>query len=536
MSIVANVTSASKQQNDFQQNLVNLSQHAAAQQLNKLFRGIEKESLRITPDGRLSQSPHPKSLGSTLTHPNITTDYSEALIELITEPHQQIDDLIEQLTDIHQFVYQNLDDEMLWVNSMPCILGGDLSIPIAQYGSSNIGKMKTVYRHGLWHRYGRLMQAIAGVHFNFSFPESFWKNYQHLLNNNDPLQDFISAQYFKLIRNFQRFSWLPVYLFGASPAVCGSFVRGRQHRLQKMGELGTYYLPDATSLRMSDLGYQNDAQSNLMVCYNSIETYTACLEKAIRTPYKPYEEIGVKKEGEYLQLNANILQIENEFYSSIRPKRPPAMNERPTQALRRRGVEYIEVRCLDLNPYEPIGLDKNELLFLDAFLITCLLESNVETTPEITKANAKNTQSVVYNGRNNDARIIDVISYNSHSLKDSAATLLGKISQVAELLDKVNKQSLYQNSIKIQKAKVADPGLTASGKIIGSLQKQQISFFDFSLAQAEQHREFFKQRKTDERKKKAMQEQAKKSLEEQKQIEKSDDVDFDTFVANYFKD
>ena len=532
MSIVA------KEQNDFQENLASLGEHAAARQLSKLYRGIEKESLRITPDGRLSQTPHPQSLGSTLTHPNITTDYSEALIELITEPHEQIDDLLEQLTDIHQFVYQNMGDELLWVNSMPCILGGDLSIPIAQYGTSNIGKMKTVYRHGLWHRYGRLMQAIAGVHFNFSFPESFWKNYQQLLQNNDPLQDFISAQYFKLIRNFQRFSWLPVYLFGASPAVCGSFVRGRQHRLQKMGELGTYYLPDATSLRMSDLGYQNDAQSNLMVCYNTIGSYTECLEKAIRTPYKAYEEIGVKQDGEYKQLNANILQIENEFYSSIRPKRPPAMNERPTQALRRRGVEYIEVRCLDLNPYEPIGLEKNQLLFLDAFLITCLLESNVNTSPEMTKANAKNTQSVVYNGRNKDAQIIDVITYNSNSLKESAENLLGKISQVANLLDKVNahNSTLYQNSVQIQKDKVNDPALTASGKIINTLQKQQISFFDFSMAQAEQHRDFFKQRKTDEHKKKAMQEQARKSIEAQKQIEQSDDVDFDTFVANYFKD
>ena len=138
------------------------------------LKGIEKESLRISKDGFIAQTPHPKALGSALTHPYITTDYSEALIELITPPFADIKDTLDYLRNIHQFVYDHLDNEMLLGASMPCGIDGDESIPIAEYGTSNIGRMKHVYRHGLWHRYGRTMQAIAGIHFNYSVPEALW--------------------------------------------------------------------------------------------------------------------------------------------------------------------------------------------------------------------------------------------------------------------------------------------------------------------------------------------------------------------------
>lgn len=524
----------------FQQNLTALAANSnGLKALLEIRRGIEKESLRITPNGRLSQTPHPASLGSTLTHPNITTDYSEALLELITDPHQSIDDLLQQLTDTHTFIYQNLDNELLWVNSMPCILGGDLSIPIAQYGSSNIGKMKTVYRHGLWHRYGRLMQAIAGIHFNFSLSDNFWKEYQVLQNNSEPLQTFISAQYFKLIRNFQRYAWLTIYLFGASPAVCATFVKGRNHRLQEMaGGTHTYHLKYATSLRMSDIGYQNDAQSDLKVCYNSLESYTQNLEKAIRTPYAPYEKIGVKENGEYKQLNANILQIENEFYGNIRPKRTAQINERPTQSLKRRGVEYIEVRSLDLNPFESIGLYKSQLQFLDAFLVFCLLEDNIETSDKTRAINKKNILTVVYEGRNAKSEIIDTNTEKAATLSETAHKLLDKINLVAQLFDGQlkTKEKSYQNSITSERKKVEDPCLTASGKIIHTLEKESISFFDFSMEQALQHQKTFTNTKLSQAAQQKMQALAQQSIEDQLQIEKNDDIDFDSFVENYFKD
>ncbi|MCG8426389.1 MAG: glutamate--cysteine ligase, partial [Chromatiales bacterium] len=215
--------------------------------------GVEKECLRVSPDGSIAPSPHPQSLGSALTHPYITTDYSEALIEFITPPFVDSADALSFLCDTQKFVYQNLGPETLWATSMPCVLEGGANIPLAQYGSSNAGTMKTVYRRGLGHRYGRVMQVIAGVHFNFSFNTALWPIYQELLGDQQPSRAFIDASYMGLTRNLQRYGWLIPYLFGASPAVCKSFLAGKPTRLESFDE-STYYEPYATSLRMGDIG------------------------------------------------------------------------------------------------------------------------------------------------------------------------------------------------------------------------------------------------------------------------------------------
>ncbi len=282
-------------------------------------KGVEKESLRVSRDGKIAQTPHPAVLGSALTNPHITTDYSEALLELITPPFTEIDETLKFLSQVHQFIYGKLDDEMLWATSMPCLLEGESSIPIASYGTSNVGKMKHVYRRGLEYRYGRTMQAIAGVHFNYSLPERFWPVFQDMENNSKALKDFVSDCYFGLIRNFQRQGWLIPYLFGASPAVCRSFFNEPPSGFDEFGA-GTYYQPYATSLRMSDIGYKNKAQADLGISYNNLEDYVRGLTQAIETPDPEYARVGVVVNGEYRQLNANILQIENEYYSFVRPK------------------------------------------------------------------------------------------------------------------------------------------------------------------------------------------------------------------------
>ena len=341
-------------------------------------RGLEKESLRVQPDGHLAKTPHASAFGSALMHPYITTDYSESLLELITPATGSIAETLGFLDDLHRFIYAHLGDEELWVNSMPCILGDDDSIPLAQYGSSNIGRMKTLYRRGLGVRYGRRMQTIAGIHYNLSFPDSFWRAWQEQCGDTQALADFRSEKYFALVRNFQRQSWLLLYMLGASPAVCGSFLQGREHGLDSCGH-GTLYLPQATSLRMSSLGYQNSVQSDLKVSYNGLNEYVRDLSHAIRTPCAPFEKIGLKDgSGEYQQISTNILQIENEYYGLVRPKRTTGRGERPTTALSRRGVEYVELRCVDLNPFNPIGIDDSSAHFLEVFALHCLLsESHV---------------------------------------------------------------------------------------------------------------------------------------------------------------
>ncbi|HWC45920.1 MAG TPA: glutamate--cysteine ligase, partial [Casimicrobiaceae bacterium] len=310
--------------------------------LARPLRGIEKESLRVRPDGTLDTSPHPDGLGSALTHPHITTDFSEAQLELITGAQPDVASCVRELTEIHQFVYRHIGDDALWASSMPCGLPRDDAIPIGRYGSSNVGRLKTVYRHGLAHRYGRRMQTISGVHYNFSLAEATMAALSPRTAGGQDAKDARTARYFAAIRNFRRHSWLPLYLFGASPAVCSTFVEGRPHRLQALSA-DTLYLPHATSLRMGPLGYQSDAQRSIAVSFNSLPNYAASLHYALTAPYPAYESIGVRGEdGEYRQLATTLLQIENEFYGTIRPKRRIRRGERPLHALTDRGVEYLE--------------------------------------------------------------------------------------------------------------------------------------------------------------------------------------------------
>ena len=353
----------------------------SADRLRQMHRGVEKESLRVQADGRLALTPHPAALGSPLTHPRITNDFSESQLELVTGVHDSVDACVDELTQIHQAVYRALGDEMLWVASMPCGLPSDENIPIARFGSSNIGRAKSVYRTGLGVRYGRRMQTISGIHYNWSMPG---------LSN---------AEYFGLIRNFRRHSFVLLALFGASPAVCPSFVADRAHDLQRLSE-HTLYLPHATSLRMGRLGYQSDAQAALAVSYNSLEDYAGSLLGALVRPHPPYEQLGIRGPGgEYLQLSDSLLQIENEFYGTIRPKRVIRPGERALHALRERGVEYVEVRCMDLDPFEPVGIGAPTMRVLDLFLLHCLLTDSPDDSPEEIARLARNQHLAAARGR-----------------------------------------------------------------------------------------------------------------------------------------
>ncbi|MEG1091041.1 MAG: glutamate--cysteine ligase, partial [Acinetobacter sp.] len=330
-----------------------------------MLRGIERESLRMQSDGFLSQAAHPRALGSALTHPHITTDYSEALMEFITPPQDSIKKALDYLSDIHAIVHRHLEnDEKLWPLSMPCMLDSrDDSIPLAQYGSSNIGLFKTLYRHGLGVRYGRRMQTISGVHYNLSFPDHLFEALQQQEQDEAlkalSLQDYRSHRYMGLIRNFIRLTPLVMFLIGASPAVCQCFMTGRDHFLLPLVK-GTLYSPYATALRMGRFGYQNSAQKQLGIHYNNLQDYLDGLQKAVKTPYKPFSRLGLDDaNGQPIQINDHVLQIENEYYSLVRPKQVPLAGETPSQALENRGIAYVELRAVDVNPYSPIGINED---------------------------------------------------------------------------------------------------------------------------------------------------------------------------------
>ena len=504
--------------------------------LTGILRGLEKESLRITPMGTLAQTGHPAGLGSALKHPHITTDYSEALLEFITEPFDNIPALLQQLDDIHRFTYQELakNDERLWPASMPSQLPVDAEIPVARYGNSNSGTMKTIYRIGLGHRYGRSMQTIAGVHYNFSLPDSFWRQLQQMEGDSRDLQSFKTERYFALIRNFRRYFWLLVYLFGAAPAVSNSFVDGRKHRLQPLAKsLLTQHLPYATSLRMGDLGYQSDAQQSLFVCYNNVNSYLRTLCGAITQPLPAYEAIGVKdSQGHYKQLNTSLLQIENEFYSSIRPKRTTQSGETALQALRLRGVEYIEVRCIDLNPYEPLGVTADQLRVIDAFLLHCLFNDSPGALDSEYNEWQENQKRIVDNGRDPGLQLLR--HGETVRFADWAKEILDNSLACARLLDQSNGGTDYETAVNAQYEKLSNPALTPSARVLEDLNRQGKSFFDHTLALAEAHRDYFSQRPLAPVAQARFQQQAVQSLQEQAQLEQSPQIPFDDYLAQYY--
>ncbi|MGD8175176.1 glutamate--cysteine ligase [Marinimicrobium sp. ARAG 43.8] len=504
--------------------------------LKGILRGVEKESLRVTPGGDLAQGEHPRDLGSALTHPHITTDYSEALLEFITEPFTSVEALLGQLDDIHRYTYSVLDGEWLWPASMPCALKGDEGIPVAQYGRSNSGTMKTVYRLGLAHRYGRTMQTIAGVHYNFSLPDQFWRELQALEGDAQSLQDFKTERYFDLIRNFRRYSWLLIYLFGAAPAVCRSFVRNRQHRLEPFnGDEHTLHAPYATSLRMGDLGYQSDAQQSMIVCYNDIASYLQTLCGAITQPHAAYEAIGLKDEsGGYQQLNTSLLQIENEFYSSVRPKRTTQRGETALQALRLRGVEYVEVRCVDLNPFEPLGISAEQIHFLDAFLLFCLLRSSPKTHNQEYRNIQENQERIVYRGREPGLKLCR--EDGEVLMNEWAHELLAAIRDCAVSLDASRGQTdTGQASVAAQQRKLDDPELTPSARVLAGMRREQQTFFRYTMTQAQQHGDRFRRRPLAADMQAHYRAMAAKSLQDQRAVEAADTLSFEDYLANYYR-
>src|SRR5690554_5679676 len=521
----------------FQQLLHAFAQPRHNATLNGILRGLEKESLRVTPQGILAQTAHPRGLGAALKHPHITTDYSEALLEFITEPLPDIAQLLQQLDDVHRYTYAQLQplNERLWPASMPCELGDDdASIPVARYGSSNSGTMKTIYREGLGHRYGRAMQTIAGVHYNFSFSDEFWLALQAEEGNQLPLQEYKTQRYFALIRNFRRYFWLLIYLFGASPAVSGSFVKTRDHQLQPFdAQQKSYYLPHATSLRMGDLGYQSDAQQSLIVCYNNLPSYLKTLYGAIATQHPAYEAIGLKDaEGNYQQLNTSLLQIENEFYSSIRPKNPTQSGETALQTLRLRGVEYVEVRCIDLNPYEPLDITTEQMRLMDAFLLFCLLHDSPHTDAEEYREGQENQKRVVYEGRNPELQLIR--NGEEVSMRQWAEEILAGTADCAALLDQTNGADHYQQAVAAQRVKLAQPELTPSARVLQDMRTTGKTFFGHTMGLAEQHRQHFARHPLDTEKEAYHQQLAQLSLAEQRELEAAEQLPFETYLENYY--
>ncbi len=504
--------------------------------LKGMLRGIERESLRMQSNGFLSQKNHPKALGSALTHPHITTDYSEALMEFITTPQSTIAAALDELRDIHTVVHQHLEEgERLWPLSMPCMLDdNEENIQLAQYGTSNIGRFKTLYRRGLGVRYGRRMQTISGVHYNLSFPDQLFAELKQQESDQElkqlSAQDYRSHRYFGLIRNFIRLTPLVMYLLGASPSVCRCFLTGREHHLQPLVK-GTLYLPEATALRMGRLGYQNSAQKELGIHYNDLHDYLDGLQKAVHTPYPEFSALGLDDEsGEPIQINDHVLQIENEYYSLVRPKQVPQAGETPSQALKNRGVGYVELRAVDVNPYSSIGIDEIAAGFLESLALYCLLSDSPELYADEQEQIDRNQTEVVNRGRAADVKI--ELGEKTMTFQAWAQQHLATIQQCATLLDQANQTQLYQDAIVVMQQRLAHVENTLSAHVIEDTLKHG-GTWSFGSVMAQQHVQYYDQHVLNQERKQYFDELAQTSLQKQAELEQDNDMSFSQYLAKY---
>ncbi len=502
--------------------------------LDSTLTGIEKENLRTTKSAHIAQTPHPSSLGATLTHPFITTDYSESLLEMITPPVNSQTALFSWLEKLHTYIYSHLGQELLWAPSMPCTIASPNDVPVAQYGPSHQGRMRTLYRVGLGHRYEKKMQTIAGIHFNYSLPQSFWQIWHDMQASKQNLQMTIDSSYFAMLRNYLRHGWLIDYLFGASSAFDRSFLSHNPPAGLLAYKNNTYYAPYGCSLRMSDLGYHNKTQKELNISFNSVQEYAQGLAHAIHTPYPPYQEI-FKKYGADAQINANLLQIEAEFYAPIRPKRVVSKTQRQSQALLKQGVEYLEVRAIDINPYEPCGITKQQVCFTEMFLLYCLLQDSPDFTDQDYKIASENTQKVVLEGRKMGCELQAFNTQQAVLLTQWAETIFESLNQIADFLDKHTQDKRYTHAYNYYKEKIAHPELLPSARMLDDLFTNYESFTELGLELSQKNKDYFLNKHVSELEMADLNQLTQESLQKKQQIETEQTGSFAEFLNDYFK-
>ena len=437
----------------------------------KILRGIERESLRVTQEGNISQNNHPKNLGSPLTSKDITTDFAEALVELITPTFESAEELFEHLNLLHKFLYSEMGEEILWNFSMPCAFQSEQEIKIAEYGKTNRGMLKHIYRKGLRLRYGSIMQCVSGIHYNFSISNQSW----NALSKN-PTQDFINNKYLGAIRNIKRNFWFLLERLGASPIAHESYLFNREHSLEEHLE-DDLFLPNATSLRMSEVGYQSSIQNELKISYNNLDEFIDAIIKGIKTPVQDFQDMGLfDGNGIPQQISTGILQIENELYDIVRPKRSGPSGSRPATLLKEQGIEYLELRGIDINPFIPEGIDENKIKLLDVYIMHALISDSPEVSDTEIEEIRANQKAMVESGRSKDIKLkrggVDI------PLLELKTVLHDELKQVASAMDEYCPG--YSNAVDSE----MNIDILPSERIMNEIKSQNISFQEYGLSQS----------------------------------------------------
>jgi glutamate--cysteine ligase len=401
---------------------------------------------------------------------------------------------------------------------MPCAFQSEQEVKIAEYGKTNSGMLKHIYRKGLRLRYGSIMQCVSGIHFNFSLSEDSWDTL-----TNSPDQSFINQKYLGAIRNIKRNFWFLLERFGASPIAHESYLLNREHSLTKHGS-NDLFLPWATSLRMSDVGYQSSMQNALKINYNNLDEFIDAIIKGINTPVKNFEEIGLLDEqGVPQQISTGILQIENELYDTVRPKRSGPSGSRPATLLKNEGIEYLELRGIDINPFIPEGIDENKIKLLDIFIMHSLISESPQVSDKEIEEIRANQKTMVENGRSENIKLQQ--NGVSTPLQELKKILYDELEQVATAMDEYCPG--YSNALSAEMGE----NLLPSEKIINEMNSQNLSFQEYGLAQSKKIAAKQHSHAGDDFSKFSL--NAKKSLKDFENLNKNAGMDINKYVELY---
>ncbi len=374
--------------------------------------GLEKEGQRVFKNGIISKTPHPKVFGHRHEHPYIQTDFAESQLELITTPENSEKDVVRILNAIHEVALKNLpEDEYIWPLSMPSILPNEEDIQVAQFAN----KRDVEYREYLVEKYGKYKQMVSGIHYNFQIDDELMKKISEITNT--PLVEVKNSVYMKLARQFLRYQWLLVYLYGASPSAEDKYFSDNNK-------------PDGfvRSLRTSQYGYVNE--KDIVVSYDSLEKYIEDLTGYVKN----------KK-----------LIAEKEFYSSVRFRGEDTVAKFP-----QKGIKYMEFRLFDLNPFAPFGILEKDVRFIHLFLKTLVWIEEVDK---------KNSQKIGYEYSEKTA-LSNPLSVSEYL--EEGLWLLNQMKELAEVLHLSESDRLI---IKEKEDELNDPMLTIAAKLINSYQE-----------------------------------------------------------------
>ncbi len=446
--------------------------------------GVERELQRVTKVGELALTPHPAIFGDKLGNKEITTDFSESQMELITPPLPTVEEVSRYLTLLHEKAAKAVGKEYLWPLSMPPKLPEEELIPIAKFEDTKEGQEAYLYRQGLANRYGRKMQMISGIHFNFSFGDELLELLEQEVGEGKSSSEFKDETYFSVARNFLRFRWLLIYLYGASPSFDDTYGAVMKKEMRKVRQCCPECCSDdkeyATSLRVSRYGYSNSTQIKNNIYYNSKEEYIRKIRALMAKRSRKYADIGV-------QLNDKILQKDSEFYSSIRLKQIVEPGESQIEALEKRGVKYAEVRILDVNPFERNGISLEQMYFLQIFMLFCLFAGNRQMDERELKMGNQNHHMVALSGRKSKL-MLEQPTGGRISLELWGEELFHQLSRIAELLDQAVGSSNYSSCVRKEQEKLYNRALLPSFRIVQEMKSNKESFLEYGMGLAAKYK------------------------------------------------